>query len=102
MEVEKMKIHPVVGAEILEQVGNAGERPRRQPGGDRGLRQLVHAIDNGIDDGIALLDARDRGVQQLSRGHRPRFHQIGEAETVIALVLFHGARALQQLPERLA
>ena len=46
----------IVGAEILQEIRHAGERPVCKPGAQRGPGLIVHARDDRVDRGVARLD----------------------------------------------
>ena len=74
-------------ADILEQVGHAGEWTRGQSCGDRRLRLIVHTVDDRVDGGIVLLDTRHSRLEQLAGAHFTRLHQLSKAGAVIALIV---------------
>src|SRR6185437_3681443 len=75
----------IESAEILEQIGHAGEWSSRQAVCE-GLASLrVHPMDDGIDCGIARLDAGDRGVEQFRRADLALPHQRRKAKPIVAI-----------------
>jgi len=57
--------------DVFQQERHAGEQTVRQAGGDGTPRVVVEPAHDGVDDGVAALDALDRGVEQLGRAHLP-------------------------------
>jgi len=45
----------VVRAEVLQEIGHAGERTIRQAGGDGGARLIVELGDHGVERGVHRL-----------------------------------------------
>jgi hypothetical protein len=48
---------------------------------------IVHAVDDRVDRGIALLYAFHRCLEQFGRPDRAVFHKPGEADAVVVLIV---------------
>jgi hypothetical protein len=48
---------------------------------------IVHAVDDRVDGGIALLYAFDRRLEQFGRADAAILNKPGEAKAVIALIV---------------
>jgi len=80
-------------AEILQQIRHARERPRGQPGRDRGPRLIVEPADHRVDLGVAGLDRGDRRVEHLGRADLLPAHQLRQPHPVLTreLLRSHGS-----------
>ena len=76
-----------VGAEILQQVRHAAERTVGEAGRDRLAPVIVQLCHHGVDDGVALLHALDRGVQEVLGRHLATTDEIGQTQAVVPLEL---------------
>ena len=81
----------VEDTEVLQEIGHARERPVRQSRRDSSLCLVVHAIDDGIDRRVRLLDPLDRGGQKLARLDLAGLDETRQPEAVMILIIAHVA-----------
>ena len=73
--------------QVFQQKGDALERPLRQAAPDLRAGLVVMLHDDGIDLRVERFGARNRLVQQVRRRHVAAFHQHGEPQPVMFVII---------------
>ena len=75
--------------QVLQQEGHAFEGPTRNACRNRLSRLLEHRDDDRPKRPVARFGSRDGRLEQLFRRGFAAFHQLGQAECIVVLVVLH-------------
>ena len=78
------------GAEVLQQIGHAGERPLGEAAGDGLAAMVVELVGDRVDGTVARVDPFDRSLQQFLRSSFAPCNQRGQSDRIMLFIVRKG------------